>query len=60
MCREYCKVLEAEQYDSQEILDEICDIAHANNCRAHLDGARIFNAVIGSGILPAARMVEKV
>ena len=43
---------------SQEILDEICDIAHANNCRAHLDGARIFNAVIGSGI-SAARMVEK-
>ena len=27
---------------SQEELDEICDIAHANNCKAHLDGALEF------------------
>ncbi len=43
---------------TQEVLDEICDIAHANNCKAHLDGARIFNAVIGSGT-SVTRMVEK-
>ncbi len=43
---------------SQEELDEICDIAHANNCKAHLDGARIFNAAIASGT-DVARMVEK-
>jgi threonine aldolase len=43
---------------SQEELDEICKIAHDNNCKAHLDGARIFNAVAASGT-DVARMVEK-
>ena len=42
---------------NQETLDEICEVAHMNGCRAHLDGARMFNAVIGSGTDPA-RMVR--
>jgi len=42
---------------NQETLDAICEVAHRNDCRAHLDGARMFNAVIGSGINPA-RMVR--
>tara|TARA_B100001113_G_scaffold192721_1_gene157997 strand:- start:1093 stop:2073 length:981 start_codon:yes stop_codon:yes gene_type:complete len=41
----------------QETLDEICKVAHDNDCRTHLDGARLFNAVIGSGVDPA-RMVR--
>ena len=40
-----------------EVLDSICKIAHDNNCRAHLDGARLFNAVIASNINPE-RMVK--
>ncbi len=40
-----------------ELLDSICKIAHDNNCRAHLDGARLFNAVIASNIKPE-RMVK--
>ncbi len=40
-----------------DVLDEICKIAHENNCRAHLDGARLFNAAIASNIEPD-RMVE--
>ena len=43
-------------YD-QETLDEICEVAHRNDCRAHLDGARMFNAVVASGTDPA-RMVR--
>jgi threonine aldolase len=35
---------------SQQDLDEICNIAHDNECKVHLDGARIFNASIASGI----------
>jgi threonine aldolase len=41
----------------QETLDEICKVAHDKDCRTHLDGARLFNAVIGSGVEPA-RMVR--
>ena len=41
----------------QETLDEICKVANDNDCRTHLDGARLFNAVIGSGTDPA-RMVR--
>ena len=41
----------------QEALDGICKVAHENDCRAHLDGARLFNAVIGGGTDPA-RMVR--
>ena len=40
-----------------EVLDSICNIAHENNCKAHLDGARLFNAVIASNIKPD-RMVK--
>ena len=43
-------------YD-QDTLDAICEVAHSNDCRAHLDGARLFNAVIASGV-DAARMVR--
>ena len=44
-------------YD-QEILDEIGRIAHENDCSAHLDGARIFNAVAATGT-DIARMVRE-
>ena len=41
----------------QETLDEIAKVAHANECNAHMDGARLFNAVISTGV-NAARMVR--
>ncbi|HIF46016.1 MAG TPA: low specificity L-threonine aldolase [Candidatus Poseidoniales archaeon] len=37
----------------QSVLDEIAIIAHNNDCKAHVDGARIFNAVIATGTDPA-------
>ena len=40
---------------SQEALDEIAAVAKANNCATHIDGARIFNASIATGI-DVARM----
>lgn len=40
-----------------ESLDKICEIAHVNDCKIHMDGARLFNAVIESGI-DAKRMVK--
>lgn len=42
----------------QESLDAICEVAHRNDCRAHLDGARMFNAVIGAATDPS-RMVRE-
>ena len=42
---------------NQKTLDEICKVANDNDCRTHLDGARLFNAVVGSGVDPA-RMVR--
>ena len=42
---------------SQEDLDEIARIAHKNDCAAHMDGARIFNASIYSGV-DVKRMVR--
>ncbi len=42
---------------NQETLDAICEVAHKNDCRAHMDGARMFNAVVASGTDPA-RMVR--
>lgn len=38
---------------SQEELDAIAAVAHENDCMAHIDGARIFNAVIAQGVDPA-------
>lgn len=38
-----------------EILDAIADIAHQNGGCAHLDGARLFNAQVASGISVARR-----
>ena len=37
----------------QEILDAIAKIAHDNDCAAHMDGARLFNAAIATGTDPA-------
>jgi threonine aldolase len=37
----------------QEALDEIAAVARANDCKSHIDGARIFNAVIATGNSPA-------
>lgn len=31
-------------------LDALCDLAHERGLRTHLDGARLFNAVVASGI----------
>ncbi len=36
-----------------ESVVEICRWAHQHNLRTHLDGARLFNAVVGSGIAAA-------
>ena len=33
-------------------LDGIAKIARKNNCRSHIDGARIFNASISSSLSP--------
>ena len=33
-----------------ETVEEICQWAHENGLRTHLDGARLFNAVVASGI----------
>ncbi len=33
-----------------EIVESICNWAHANDLRTHLDGARLFNAVVATGI----------
>ena len=41
----------------QETLDAIAKVAHDNGCAAHIDGARLFNAVIATGV-DAARMVR--
>jgi len=41
----------------QETLDAIAKVAHDNGCGAHIDGARLFNAVIATGV-DAARMVR--
>jgi len=41
----------------QETLDQIAAVAHDNGCAAHMDGARLFNAVVATGI-DAARMVR--
>lgn len=38
-----------------DILDQIGDIAHHNGVHAHLDGARLFNAHVASGISVARR-----
>ena len=37
----------------QEILDAIAKVAHDNDCAAHMDGARLFNASVASGTSPA-------
>ena len=37
----------------QEILDAIAKIAHDNDCAAHMDGARLFNAAIATKTDPA-------
>ena len=41
----------------QNVLDEIAKVAHDNGCAAHIDGARLFNAVIATGT-SASRMVR--
>jgi threonine aldolase len=41
----------------QSTLDEIASIAKANDCASHVDGARLFNAVVATGT-DAARMVR--
>ena len=42
----------------QDKLDEIAKVAHDNGCAAHIDGARLFNAVIATGT-SASRMVRE-
>ncbi len=41
----------------QAYLDDACALAHRRGLLAHLDGARLFNAVVASGT-PVARMVR--
>ncbi len=40
-------------------IDTLSQIAHANGAAVHMDGARIFNAVVATG-LPASKIVENV
>ncbi len=40
-----------------ETIDEICAISKAQDCAVHMDGARLFDAVVASGV-SAARLVE--
>ncbi len=42
---------------SQETLDEIAKVAHENGCSIHMDGARVFNASIKTGV-PLSRMLR--
>ena len=42
---------------SQDTLDEICKVGREKDCKLHLDGARLFNAVVASSTDPA-RMVR--
>ncbi len=42
----------------QEVLDDVCDRAHAGGMKVHIDGARIFNAAQASG-LDVARIADK-
>jgi threonine aldolase len=42
-----------------EAIDDICDKAHKHNLKVHMDGARLFNASIATGLYPA-RIVENV
>ena len=42
---------------SQDTLDEICKVAKERDCKLHLDGARLFNAVVASKT-DATRMVR--
>ncbi len=57
VCVENSSMYGGEVYD-QQVLDEICDIAHNNFCKTHLDGARIFNALMASEVT-LIRMVQK-
>ncbi len=41
-----------------EYTERICDLAHANGLKVHLDGARIFNAAVALGV-PAATLARK-
>jgi threonine aldolase len=42
-----------------DALDEICAEAHARGLRVHMDGARVFNAAIASGV-PVSRIARDV
>lgn len=37
----------------------LCDVAHANGCRVHLDGARLFNAAVALGVA-ASELVDPI
>jgi threonine aldolase len=43
----------------QEVIDDICDRAHAAGVRVHMDGARIFNASAATG-RPVSEIAAKV
>jgi threonine aldolase len=42
-----------------EYTDEVCNLVHAHGLKVHLDGARIFNAAIATGV-PADLLVKNV
>lgn len=43
----------------QDVIDDVCDRAHAIGMKVHMDGARIFNASAAAGT-PVKRICEKV
>ena len=44
VCAENTANVGGGSINEQKTLDEICQVAHENDCRTHLDGARLFNA----------------
>ena len=42
---------------TQEAIDDICKVAREKDCKLHMDGARLFNAIVASNTDPA-RMVR--
>ena len=52
LCVENTTNLGGGAYYPLSQLKEVCDWAHANGLRVHMDGARVFNAIVAGGYSP--------
>ena len=43
----------------QESIDAICELAHSSGCAVHMDGARLFNAVVAFVLVMTANTISK-